>query len=529
MTEKKGPQMSVGITFDANSAHKPPQPAGQAYNVPVADRNTPFCIAVLGDFSGQEMASSASQVALSKRRFIEIDRDNFDDHMAAFNIQLNLNLNTEVIPITIKNMEDFHPDELYQKLDSFSQLRSLRRRLKSNATFDDAAAEIQGWVAQEESPPGVSAPQDVAGKASAPMDDEPVPDNLLDSILGAHTASASTGASREASQIDSLIRSLVAPYVEPAADPRQDEMIALVDKATESHMRDILHSTAFQAMEAAWESLWFLVKRIETSSRLKIKILDISKQALVDDLAVDELSSSGLYKLFCDPSEGDEPWSALLGNYTFADTIEDVLTLVNIGGIAQRAGAPFIAAAKETLIGCETFANSPDYEDWNQPITQGVSKAWQMLRESPVGVSIGLALPRFLLRLPYGKKSSPVDSFVFEEMNEEPSHNSYLWGNAAFLKVECMARNFNENGWGMRPEAVYQTDDLPVHYYKEAGETVSQPVAEIMLTERGAEIISRQGLMPVWSVKNSDSIRSSDYRSLDVNSGPLLGRWGQGE
>ncbi|HED34095.1 MAG TPA: hypothetical protein ENJ08_07760 [Gammaproteobacteria bacterium] len=522
MTEKNGARMSVGVTFDTNSAQKEQKPA---YNVPEADRNTPFCIAVLGDFSGQSEANSASQMPLSKQRFVEIDRDNFDARMAAFNIQLNLSLNGEVVPVTINDMDDFHPDELYQKLDSFSQLRSLRRRLKSNATFDDAAAEIQGWAVPEKNSPAPDAAQDVAGKASAGVGNEPVPDNLLDSILGAHTASVSMETSREASQIDSLIRSIVAPYVEPAADPRQDEMVALVDKATEAHMRDILHSTAFQAIESAWASLWFLVKRTETSNRLKIKILDISRQALVDDLAVDDLSASGLYRLFCDPSEGDDPWSALLGNYTFADTIEDILTLANIGGIAQQAGAPFIAAAKETLIGCEAFASSPDYEDWNQPVAEGVSKAWQMLRESPVGVSIGLALPRFLLRLPYGKKSSPVDAFAFEELDETHPHNSYLWGNAAFLKVECMARNFNENGWNMRPETVYQTDNLPVHYYKKGGETVSKPVAEIMLTEKGGEIISRQGLMPVWSVKNSDAIRSSDYRSLAVNSAPLLGRW----
>jgi len=537
MTEKNGPHMSVGVTMNVNSAQKGAQSTEPTYNAPVADRDTPFCIALMGAFSDPQAANSASQAPVAKRRFIEIDRDNFEARMAAFNIQLNVNVNGEVIPIAVKEMDDFHPDELYQKLDSFSQLRSLRRRLKNNKTFAAAAAEIQSWGRQDEAAASPAA-ETATGNAVASIlastststststANEPVPDNLLDSILGAHAQSASTASGRESSQIDSLIRSIVAPYVEPAADPRQDEMIALVDNATQAHMRGILHSGEFQAMEAAWESLWFLVKRLETNTRLKIKILDISKQALSEDLAVDDLSASGLHRLFCDTSEGDEPWSVLLGNYTFNDTIEDILTLASLGEIAQQAGAPFIAAADEVFIGCESFAKAPYYDDWNQPLKEGVGKAWQILRESAVSASIGLALPRFMLRLPYGQKSSPIESFVFEEMAESDRHNSYLWGNAAFVKVECMARNFSENGWDMHPEAVYQTDDLPVHYYKEDGESVSKPVAEIMLTDKAVGIISQQGLIPICSVKNSDAIRSSNYCSVGINAEKLRGRWG---
>ncbi|VAW60706.1 Uncharacterized protein ImpC [hydrothermal vent metagenome] len=520
MADKNKLKMGVEVNIGVNSAQKGQRPASQAVNLPSADANTPFCIAVMGDFSG------VPREPLAKLRAIEIDRDNFEARMAAFKIQLNVNINGESIPLAIKAPEDFHPDELYQKLESFSQLRSLRRRLKNNKTFADAAAEMQGWVpdAVENTP--------AAHTTSSGADDKPVDneaegqdtENLLDSILDAHTPASST-ASTEAGQIERLIRSIVAPYVEPAADPRQDEMIALVDQATQTHMRDILHNAEFQAMEAAWLSLWFLVKRVETGSRLKIKILDISKQALADDLARDELSASAMYKFFCDPSEGDIPWGVLSGNYTFGTTIEDILTLASVGAIAQQAGAPFISAAAESLVGCESFATAPDYDDWHQPLTEGVKKAWQMLRESPVAASIGLALPRFMLRLPYGKKSSPVESFSFEELDEVHRHSSYLWGNAAFLKVECMAQNFNRSGWDMHLESVYQTDDLPVHYYKEAGETLSKPVAEIMLTEKGGGMISQQGLIPIWSVKNADAVRSSDYRSLAMNAEKLRGRW----
>jgi len=181
-----------------------------------------------------------------------------------------------------------------------------------------------------------------------------------------------------------------------------------------------------------------------------------------------------MYKLFCDASEGDLPWSLLLGNYSFTDSIDDVLSLANIGEIAKMAKAPFIAAANEKLAGCESFSKTPDYEDWNHSISEGVNKAWQMLRQSPAASYIGLALPRFLLRLPYGKKSKPIDSFNFEEMTEDNSHENYLWGNAAFLKAECLARNFNDKGWQMQLNEVFQTDNLPVHYFKEDGRNCKQ-------------------------------------------------------
>lgn len=290
-------------------------------------------------------------------------------------------------------------------------------------------------------------------------------------------------------------------------------------------MRDILHHADFQAIESAWRSLHFLVTRLETDSSLKIKILDITKQELQADLAVDDVSSSAIYKLFCDPTEGDAPWSILLGNYSFTDAIEDVLSLASMGTIAQQAGAPFIAAANDTLAGCKSFADAPACEDWNHARSDGFTRAWQMLRQSSAAAYIALALPRFLLRLPYGKKSKPIDAFTFEEMPDEPCHTCYLWGNAAFVKAELLARNFKNRGWDMQTGEEYQTENLPVHYYQEDGETVSKPVAEILLTEKSAELIRRQGLTPLLSVRNMDAVRSADYRSLAENAQTIAGRW----
>jgi len=519
------PKMGVEVNIHSKPSSTPSQLNTDESNATETQANSPFCIAIMGDFSGRLNHSKFTTDKKLKPRLIEIDRDNFEEVMAGFKISLNLNISdNEAINIKLKELDDFHPDELYENLESFSKLRSLRRRLNKPGSFADAAAEIQGWLpasnTSENQPVTEQAPADSTAPAIST-------DNILDSILGSQQDQATSSISAEATHIDNLIKSIVTPYVEPAADPRQDEMLNMLDMATQNHMRDILHHAEFQAMESAWQSIYFLIKRLETDSKLKIFLLDITKQELQEALAVDDLSSSSIYKLFCDPSEGDLPWSILLGNYSFTDSIDDVLSLANIGAIAQQARAPFIAAANETLTGCKSFSKTPDYEDWNHSINDGVTKAWQMLRQSPVGAYIGLALPRFLLRLPYGKKSKPIETFSFEEMTEDNNHENYLWGNAAFIKTECLARNFKNNGWNMQLSEVFQTNNLPVHYYKEDGEIVSKPVAEIMLTEKGGQIINNNGLISLWSVRNTDCIRSTEYNSITENAQKILGRWSQ--
>ncbi len=514
MTDKI--RMGFEVNMDTNSSTKS--------NPPKASPDTPFCIAILGDFSGRSSRSQDDTETLASRRLIDIDRDNFEEVMVRLGASLNLGMGEAgSIQLDINELDDFHPDELYEKLETFSKLRTLRRKLKNKNTFAEAAAEIQGWHTASETPDNQSTKATVTDNDvnQAVIADT---ENLLSNIIDFQQHSSSTSSS-EASHIDSLIKSVVAPYVEPAADPRQDEMIASVDRATETHMRDILHHASFQEMESAWRSLYFLITRLETDSSLKIKILDITRQELQADVAVDDISSSALYRLFCDPAEGDLPWSILLGNYRFSDTIEDVLALAGMGAIAQQAGAPFIAAAHETLVGCDSFAATPYCEEWNHASSDGFKRAWQMLRQSPVAAYVSLALPRFLLRLPYGKKSSPIESFRFEEMPDEPCHACYLWGNAAFVKVELLARNFIKRGWNMKPGEEHQTGDLPVHYYSDEGETVSKPVAEILLTEKCAEMMRQKGTTPLLSVRDMDAVRSTDYRSVAEDARTIAGRW----
>ena len=148
-----------------------------------------------------------------------------------------------------------------------------------------------------------------------------------------------------------------------------------------------------------------------------------------------------------------------------------------------------IKAADENLVGCESFAETPKAEHWQYEISPEVQQAWALMRKSPMAKSISLALPRFLLRSPYGSKATPVKAFAFEEMSDRPEHEDYLWGNPAFLKAEQIARAFIESGWQMYMASVLDTEDMPVHYFEEGGQTLVKPCAEIPLADSGASRI----------------------------------------
>jgi len=511
MADIKKPHMGFEMTFQKNKAAE----GEQEKKPPVATDRSSFHIAVLGDFSGRANKGINEPATIAKRRLIEVDRDNLDEVLAKFDLELQLTLannSTDTIAIPVKSFDDFHPDQLYQNVDVFSHLRSLRQRLQNNSSFAQAAEEVQGWLPRDNAKaptPAAVTPAQGATKISL--------DNLLDSVVTAsRDVSQDADASSGSAMVDRMIRQIVAPYVLPAADPRQDEMIAAVDQAIAAQMRFILHHPQFQSLEAAWLSLDFLVSRVETGPTQKIFVLDITKAELDADLSRDDINPSGMYKRFCDHAPGNTRFGLLLGNYRFAAQIEDVLLLLQLGEIAMQAGAPFMAAADEQWVGCESFALTADPDDWKYAVRDGVSNAWTMLRESSVAERLALTVPRFLLRVPYGKKSKAIDTFQFEEMPASHCHACYLWGNGAFVKAEQMARSF-EN----KTKAI-ETGKLPVHHYEDEGEQVTKPCAEILLTEKGGKKMLQQGLIPLWSVKNSDAILSRDFCSIALTGKSIL-------
>ena len=134
----------------------------------------------------------------------------------------------------------------------------------------------------------------------------------------------------------------------------------------------------------------------------------------------------------------------------------------------------------------------------------------ELFRDIPEASQLGLALPRLLLRLPYGPRTSPIDSFEFEEMPGSPVHQHYLWGNAAIACLAVLARGEAEN---------LNLDGLPAHTYKQDSGWTMTPCAELFMTETQVLALIGQGLMPLVSYKDRPLVRLAGFRS--VTSKPL--------
>jgi type VI secretion system protein ImpC len=463
----------------------------------VVEPETPFRILLLGDFSGRAAQGSK---ASARWNAVEIDRDNFEEVLA------------RVAPgfsgMQFRELDDFHPDRIYQESKLFQALREVRRKLEKPATLAEAAAEIRAW-SQEPAAPAAAAPAPPVERERPALPAAASGISLLDSILEADEPSARPPVTRR-DELGSFVDRVVAPHLVPAEDADLPRLRSLVNAESGVRMRAILHHSTFQALEAAWRGVFHLVRAMETGVQLKLYLLDVCKAELAADLSsAEDLRESQLWRIVVDESvgPGGEEWSVVAGDYSFARTAGDVEMLGRLARIMSFAGAPFLGEADPGGSAEET------------------APGWERLRQSPEACWIGLAMPRFLLRLPYGKKTDPVESFEFEEMPGAPNHQEYLWGNPALACVQLLAEAFANDGWEMRPGKYAEIDGLPVHIYEAEGEKHAKPCAEVLLTERDIEWILEQGYMALASIRGRDAVRLVRFQSIAKPPARLSGRW----
>lgn len=493
------------------------------------DSNTPFQIVVMGDFSGNGSstlgASREGKSQLSERRVLPIDCDNFDSVMKKMNVKIVLPENeTE---FEFKSLDEFHPDRIYQKLLVFQELRRLRQNLNNPNTFNEAAAKIRNWGTSSDDTNRMETKVDsVQEPAESSAEDAADP---LSALLQKPHPETQRSISRRTVNIDSVLQDIVSPYVVDAPDPQQSEFIAIVDRIISDQMRTILHHPTFQNMESIWRGVDFLVSRLEIDKSLKVFLIDVSKQEVVQDLANDnDVKETELYKLLVDKSRGIPgvaPWSVIVGCFDFSQTQDDLRVLKKMMRISKVSRAPFIAAANATFVGCKSMESSPDPATWNIAGDPSMTTHWEELRSLPYASYLGLAFPRFILRLPYGKATDPIDDFEFEELTQPFKHESYLWGNPAFAVTFLLADSFSQEGWNFSPIGNTEIGELPLHFFKEDGESVMQPCAEVWLTDRVSGGIKDNGLMVLLSVRNRDTVLFSGMNSIEKGGKNLSGFW----
>lgn len=466
-----------------------------------------FRLAVMGDFSGRANEGKLETgEALTKRKPLNVHFDNLDDIIARLKIAIDLPVGaTGSTHIKINSMDDFHPDQLYEKLEIFVEIARLRDRLQDTASFAAAAKEVQEWLGDETLLKPVEQETQARG-ATIPQKDSL--DDFV-KLVGESTVSRETASST----IETLLKNAVAPYIEPSADPRQEAMVAAVDSALSGMMRSILHHPDFQTVESLWRSVELLTQRLETDTYLQIVLYDITAEEVAADLAkAEDLKDTGLYKLFVEQPILDEQQgslTAITACYTFDQTAAHGDLLKRIAQIAAAANTPFIASIRSNCLEKEV----PEQE-------------WTALQALPEAAYLALTLPKFMLRIPYGGKGDPIDPFDFEELVTSEDTSKFLWGHSSVLAGLSLGMSYMEQGLrGMNIHANMKIGEMPFHYYTDSdGDQVALPCTEQLFTESQIEQIIRQKLIPIVSIKGQPEVHIGSWGSIGGKN--LAGPWG---
>ncbi|MDD5296324.1 MAG: type VI secretion system contractile sheath large subunit [Rhodocyclaceae bacterium] len=491
--------MPAGLDFQF-SFRSAPRPTRQ-------DAADVFRLLVMGDFSGGAKRSAS----LAGRTPAAVDVDNFETLFGRFAPRLDLHLESGAeVALEFGGLEDFHPDALYRRLPLFQTLRERRVRLMDPASFADAVAEMQADQGAES--------------------DSTTLERLLGAAPGT-TAPRPAGARGTAGIVDALLRQAVAPHVVAAPSPQRDVYLQGVDGTVAAQMRALLHHPRFQALETAWLGLRSLVGSLGGNEEIRLAVLDVSREELASDLAAagGEPQKSGLWAQLAEGgagAPGGEPWSAIAVNLEFGPGADDLKLLASLGAVAAGMGAPILAGASPALLGISSIAAQPDPRDW-QALAQEDAARWQALRRSTLAPWIGLALPRILQRLPYGRRGEPVESFPFEELDQKLEHEACAWGNPALALGQLLGLGYLESGDGMVPGDVTELDDLPAYVHEVDGERRLLPCAEALLGERATDALLSRGLMPILSYRDRNAARLVRFQSIADPAAALSGPWGE--
>lgn len=424
---------------------------------------------VLGDFSG---AAPRSQ-PLAQRKHLRLDMDTFDEVFSRLGVSVKLPFDEEAVRFS--SLDDMHPDHLYENIGIFNRYRAIKKQLQSPAQFERA-------VAQLSSEGLIDAPVENPAQTSSAAE----PD-LLDAILSGNVSANTENFA------DRLIRQTIAPYLQPKDHPKVPEYVAAVDEAMGQVMRKIMHTDAFQKLESGWRGLDFLRRRLDLDRGLQLWLLDTSTAEIQEDLenSGGDISATSLNQNFI-AQVGKAPYDVIVfGEILSADTA-GLQQLEILLALAEQSGAVILAG------GHNKFA---------EMVT--VTDKWPELRQRPGADRVFVSAPRFLLRLPFGKRTASIDSFAFEELPQQGAHEFYLWGSGAYLLLLALSQA-QQAALG-----ACHIENLPLHVYRdEDGDEAIKPCAETYFTEKQVGELENAGFTVLQSMQNTNSLMIQRWRPI---------------
>jgi len=475
---------------------------------PIPTRDTPFCLGIVGPFSGMREPSEGGDAHEAVRKPLRRVTPENVRELTGLNPILMLGQDAGATRLRFRGLDDFHPDELVRQQEIFRPLREERSGIApgEEASGKPGAKEGRSAEMDPEKEPEREGPGSGAG--------------LLDAVLGETGNSAPSGPEPSSldEDLDDFVRRAVRPHlVDARTDP--DGRKAATELRMADLLRRLLHDPRFQELEALWRSVVFLLSRIQVGTNLRVYLVDVSEAELMEDLlSTDEPTEWGFAHTILNPvSEHGEAlrWGALIGAFRFGHHPLHVPLLQRLGLLAESAQVPWISGADGTFLGCESLSAQPDPRDWNDP----TDPLWEELREHPEAEWIHLALPGFLLRAPYGPDGAPTKTLAFDEKAEFPG--DLLWGNPAILAGLALAERFSRSGWSLDPGGRHEATELPLA----AGPDGHLTCVEIRLSQTAASEVRQRGLNPVLSPRNEPRLFLEGWRSISTSPAAFMAWW----
>ena len=288
--------------------------------------------------------------------------------------------------------------------------------------------------------------------------------------------------------------------------------IADIDRLVSLQLNEVLHNPAFQKLEATWRGIKHLMDESETSANLKIKLMNVSKKELLKDLQrAPEFDQSAFFKKVYEEEfgvYGGSPFAALVGDYEFGRSAEDIELLEKVSQVASAAHAPFLSAASPNLLNLEEFGQITGVRDISKVFDSTEYAKWKGFRASDDSRYVALVMPHVLMREPYGKDTRQIEEFAFEEGVDGKDHSKYLWGNAAYSLAARLTQSFAKYGWCAAIRGVEGgglVEGMAFHNFRtDEGDLALKCPTEVSITDRREKELADQGIVPLVHCKGTD-------------------------
>jgi type VI secretion system protein ImpC len=341
-----------------------------------------------------------------------------------------------------------------------------------------------------------------------------LPSKFID--IAEYSDSASLYKYSQSERIGSGIMALAQSVIDSSASVEKidrafiDSLVAWIDKIVSEQLDAIMHNPQFQKLESSWRSLHFLVQRSDFRKNVKIELLNADKESIKYDFEDSlEVIQSGLYRhIYSEEYDtpGGEPYAAMIANFEFNNSADDIALLQNISSVSAASHCLFISSVGSKFFGKSDIGDLPKIDDLENYMERAEYTKWRSFRKIDDSRYVGLVLPRFLLRNPYGEsKNSRGFNYTESVLGEE--HEKYLWGNAAFAFAANMVRSFQDNGWCVQirgPESGGKVEDLPIHFFNAGKGAQAKIPTEILIPETREFKFAKQGFIPLSFYKNRD-------------------------